>query len=187
MPAIWNSYVTVQDVDASTARAAELGASVQMPPMQVMEAGRMSIFADPSGARLSLWQPGEHVGTGIANEPVSLAWNELGTKDANAASDFYRQLFGWTIEIANDDGYRMIENAGRANGGMREMGPEEAGIPPFWAVCLAVEDCDARVAKASELGGQVYMPPMDIPQGRFAVIGDPQGAAITLMKVENPD
>ena len=94
MPATWNSYVTVQDVDATTARAAELGATIAMPPMQVMDAGRMSILADPTGAHLSLWQPGFHLGAGIVNEPVSLAWNELSTNDTAAASTFYRGLFG---------------------------------------------------------------------------------------------
>ncbi len=60
-------------------------------------------------------------------------------------------------------------------------------MPPQWAAYLAVEDCDASIAVATGLGAQVYMPPMDIPQGRFGVIGDPQGAAITLMRVDNPD
>ena len=187
MPATWNSYVTVQDLEATTARAAELGATVTMPPMQIMDVGRMSIFADPTGAHLSLWEPGTHIGCGIVNEPVSLTWNELWTIDAAAASAFYRDLFGWSIEVANEDGYLLIENGGRANGGILELGPERSQMPLQWAAYLAVEDCDASIVAAAELGARVYMPPMDIPQGRFGVIGDPQGAAITLMRVDNPD
>ena len=187
MPAIWNSYVSVQDVEASTARAAELGATVAMPPMQIMYVGKMSILADPTGAHLSLWEPGTHIGSGFANEPVSLSWNELATNDSERAAAFYRDLFGWSIEIASDDGYRMIENAVRANGGIMELGADRAQTPPHWAVYLAVEDCDESLAKASELGGQVYMPPLDIPQGRFGVIGDPHGAVLALMKLQSPD
>ncbi len=187
LPATWNSYVTVQDVDATAARAAELGATITLPPMQVMDAGRMSIFADPTGAYLSLWEPGVHLGAGIVNEPVSLTWNELSTNDTAAASTFYRELFGWSIEVANEDGYLLIQNAGRANGGILELGADRSEVPPHWAAYLAVEDCDASIAKATDLGAQVHMPPLDIPQGRFGVIGDPQGAVITLMRVDNPD
>jgi predicted enzyme related to lactoylglutathione lyase len=188
MPAVWNSYVTVQDAEASTARAAELGASIQMPPMRIMDVGRMSILADPTGAHFSLWEPGTHVGSGIVNEPCSLTWNELSTNDPERAAAFYRELFGWTITVANDNGYLLIESNGRANGGIMSLGAEREGVaPPHCAVYLAVEDCDASVAKASELAAEVVMPPMDIPQGRFAIIADPQGAMIHLMKVLAPD
>ncbi len=186
-PAVWNSYVSVQDVEATTERARQLGATVVMPPMQVMDAGRMAILSDPTGAHFSLWEPGEHIGAAIVNEPVSLSWNELATSDPERASGFYRDLFGWSIEVATDDGYRVIENEGRANGGIMGLGQEREGTPPHWGVYLAVEDCDASLARATELGGQLLMPPMDIPQGRFGVVADPQGGVITLMRVVAPD
>ncbi len=86
VPPQWNCYVTVADVDAAAARAQELGAQLMLPPMQVMDAGRMAILIDPTGARLSLWQAGEHVGSELVNEPVSLCWNELVTRDVDVAS-----------------------------------------------------------------------------------------------------
>ncbi len=186
MPAIWNSYVSVQDVEATTARASELGAGVVMPPMQVMQAGRMAILADPTGAQFSLWEPGEHVGAGVVNEPVSLSWNELASADPDQASRFYQDLFGWAMEEA-DGGYRVILNNGRPNGGIMALGPERAGMPSYWGVYLAVDDCDASLGRAEQLGARVLVPAMDIPQGRFGTVQDPQGGVITLMKIDAPD
>ena len=59
--------------------------TVEMPVMQILDAGRMAILSDPEGARLSIWEAGEHIGAGLVNEPNSLAWNDLGTRDAGAA------------------------------------------------------------------------------------------------------
>ena len=186
MPAVWNSYVSVQDVADTTERAQSLGAQVVMPPMQVMDAGHMSIFADPTGAHLSLWQAGDHFGAGIANVPVSLGWNELATNDTEQAASFYRELFGWSISEMGD-GYLLIENAGRPNGGIMPLGPDRAGQPPSWGATLAVEDPDAKLEEATGLGGNVLMPPIDIEQGRFGVLADPAGAVITLMRIDDPD
>ena len=183
MPAAWNSYVSVQDVEATTARAGELGGAIVMPPMQVMDAGRMSILADPTGAHFSLWEAGEHIGAAIVNEPVSLTWNELATREPEQAATFYRSLFGWSIDAAGDD-YLLIENNGRPNGGIALLGSERQDLPSHWGVYLAVEDCDASLARAAELGGQIVLEALDIPQGRFGVVTDPQGGAITLMRVD---
>jgi hypothetical protein len=56
-------------------------------------------------------------------------------------------------------------------------------MPPHWLVYFAVSDCDATVDKAKELGGAVFVPPTDIPPGRFAVLADPQGAMLAVMKL----
>ena len=62
MPPVWSTYVTVADVDASTKQVAGLGGTVLNGPMDVMDAGRMSIIADPAGAVLCIWQPKENIG-----------------------------------------------------------------------------------------------------------------------------
>ena len=185
MPAMWNSYVTVDDADAAVARAAELGARVEMPVMQVMDAGRMAILSDPVGARLSIWQKGEHFGSGVVNEPNSLAWNELGTREPQKAIDFYGALFGWTFE--NFDGYHEIRLDGRPNGGIRTVGADEPEMPAFWLVYIAVADCDATVERVEALGGSVIAPATDIEPGRFSLVADPAGAILSVMKLNAPD
>ena len=176
IPPHWNCYVTVDDVDASAARAAELGATILAPPFDVFDAGRLSAFADPQGAVLSVWQAKESIGAGLVNVVGALTWNDLVTPDVEASAGFYRALFGWEIaEVPGSDGqYWSITNGGRLNGGLL---PIIEGGHPAWNLYFACEDVDATLAKANELGGETFMGPMDVPNGsRFAILRDPSGA-----------
>jgi predicted enzyme related to lactoylglutathione lyase len=61
--------------------------------------------------------------------------------------------------------------------------PPGAKVPPSWLAYCSALDVDAAAAKATKLGGKVMAQPMDIPNvGRFAVVIDPQGAAIAPFK-----
>jgi uncharacterized protein len=176
----WNCYVSVEDADATAALAGEHGATVVAEPFDVFDAGRMAIFADPQGAMLSVWQPKEHIGAGLVNAPGALSWNDLITPDLEASADFYRAVFGWRIEETpgSDGQYWSISNGERLNGGLMPMPP---GAHPAWNLYFAVDDADAAVARAGELGGETVMGPMDIPNGtRLAVIRDPQGAVFSV-------
>ena len=189
MPGFWNSYVTVDDADAIAATAVELGGKITMPVMQVMTAGRMAFLADVEGAHFAIWQPGEHAGAGLVNEPVSLCWNELLTKDIEAAKAFYAALFGWEINAAEDAPveYYGISNGGRINGGIIPWSSQMGDVPPNWGVYFSVADCDGSVKRIDELGGRLIVPPRDIHPGRFAVVADPAGAVFSVMHLHSPD
>ena len=185
MPALWTSYITVDDVDAVAARAQELGGTLTMAPMDVMDAGRMALIQDPTGAVVAVWQPGSHAGAELFNEPGAMSWNELATRDPAAAKTFYEQLFGWTIKAGDVGGgasYTGIFLGGdHPNGGiieMTEQWPPE--VPPHWMTYFSVADVAAAAAKAEELGGSVRVAPQDIPVGCFSVISDPHGATFTV-------
>lgn len=187
-PPAWTSYVTVEDVDASVARAKELGGSVIAEPMDVMEAGRMAILADPEGALFALWQPREHIGAGIVNEFNTLTWNELRTRDPDAAKAFYGGLFGWDgLEFGAMSGYTVwtVDDAPpeQGRGGMIDMAVTEMpeGIPPHWDVTFSVEDADSIAEKCRELGGSIAAGPIDLPMGRMYTLQDPSGATFTAM------
>ena len=96
VPPHWNTYVSVSDVDATTALVAPAGGTVMMPPFDVLDAGRMAVIADPTGAVLNLWQAKNHVGAAIVNEANSWSWNELLTPDLSKATAFYNKVLGWT-------------------------------------------------------------------------------------------
>ena len=181
VPPAWNSYVTVTDVDATAARAAELGATVHAPPFDVLEAGRMAVIQDPQGAWFELWQPGQHIGAGLVNAPGALSWNELGSPDPDGSAAFYGELLGWTTSPMEgaDPPYLVISTAaGRSNGGIRT--PTPPGTPPFWLVYFATADIAASLAKATELGGAVLFDAVDIGIAKIAVVADPQGAVFAL-------
>ena len=110
-------------------------------------------------------------------------WYELMTTDLDAAQGFYGALMGWTVTDAGMPGfdYRLAAAAGTMVAGM--MGPGDSGMPPFWMIYFAADDCDATAAAAQAAGGAVYKAPADIPgTGRFAILGDPQGAAFGILQ-----
>jgi uncharacterized protein len=182
-PPHWNCYVSVQDADAAAARAQELGASVVLPAGDVGDSGRLAAFQDPQGAVLSVWQPGEHFGAALVNAPGALCWNDLLSPDVEGSAAFYRELFGWEIaEIPGAGGqYWSIANGEIKNGGLMPVPP---GGHPAWNLYFAVEDAEAALARAAELGGRAVMGPMDVPSGRFAIIRDPQNAVFSIVDGE---
>lgn len=188
-PTAWSTYISVADADATAAKVEAAGGSVVVPPMDVMDIGRMAFFADPTGAVFGIWQPRTFAGADLVNEPVSLVWNEVLTRDAEAGRAFYTAVFGWHAGRPNFEGapdsYTVWELGERSVGGMMEMTDEyfPAEIPPHWGVCFAVADCDAVAARARELGATVTQEPMDMPIGRFAGFVDPQGASFTVMQM----
>jgi predicted enzyme related to lactoylglutathione lyase len=154
--------------------------------MDVMTAGRMSVFQDPTGAIFSAWQPGDTKGVELVNEPGAFSWNELNTRDLETAKAFYTAVFGWVCETMQMGPmtYTEVKVDGNTVAGMMDMtGTVPEQVPPHWLVYFAVDDTDATAAKAQELGGQLMVPPTDIPPGRFSVIADDKGAAFAVIKM----
>jgi predicted enzyme related to lactoylglutathione lyase len=174
----------VADADDTAAAVRDAGGRMTMEPLEVMGAGRMAVLSDPSGAVLALWQPQRHQGADVVNEPGTLCWTELATRDVDAARRFYRDVFGWDAETNayGDTTYTEWKLGGRTIAGMSEMGEQwPAGAPAHWSVCFAVDDTDATTARAVELGGKVGIEPTDTPVGRFAVLNDPHGAVFSII------
>jgi predicted enzyme related to lactoylglutathione lyase len=211
--AVWNTYVWVEHADDTAAKVRAAGGTVVMEPANVGESGRMAVFTDPSGAAFCVWQAMEHRGAAVVNEPGSLNFNELNTRDLDGAAAFYGAVFGWEIIDVGGAAMWALPAYGdfleqRTPGmrqNMREMGAPErfeevvASVRPIpddqadvqarWGVTFAVDDADAVAAKATELGGRVDVPPLDAPWVRMTIITDPQGATFTASKFvpENRD
>jgi uncharacterized protein len=174
----WSSYVSVEDVDALVPRVRELGGEVLAEPIDVMEAGRMAVLRDPTGALVHLWQPRGQVGAGRVNDPGCMVWNELATPDPERAREFYGQLLGWTADL-DQTGYATIKSGDAINGGIR---PAQEGEPTHWLVYFSVASVTDAVAGVTEAGGSVVVGPLPIPVGRMAVVADPQGAVLALFE-----
>lgn len=113
-------------------------------------------------------------------------WNELNTRDAGRAKEFYAETVGWTFdEMDMGDGtpyYICKQGDALAAGIFTMQGPDFEGIPEHWMSYLAVDDVDAAVAKAKSAGGEVINEPFDVlGTGRIAKIKEPGGAVIGLM------
>jgi predicted enzyme related to lactoylglutathione lyase len=212
--AAWNTYIWVDSADEAAAKALAAGGRVLVEPFDVMGAGRMARIADPEGAAFCVWEAREHNGARIVNEPGSLNFNGLNTRETDRARSFYGSLFGWETLAVGDSmqawrlpGYGdFLERtdpelrARMAQGGapagfedvvatLNPIPDSQPQLPAHWSVTFAVADADATAARAAELGGEVLVAPFDAPWVRMAVIADPQGATFTASKFapENRD
>lgn len=182
VPPHWNLYIAAASADESAKKAADLGGKVVMPAFDVMDAGRMAVIQDPTGAMFCLWQAKKSQGIGIAGVEGTLCWADLNTKDQERAKQFYEGLFGWKISPGQDmTGYLHLQNGEEYIGGMPSASQMDPHMPPHWMIYFFVADCDAATAKAQGLGAAVHMPPMTIEKvGRMSVAADPQGAVFAL-------
>lgn len=191
-PTVWATYVSVDDADETADKVKAAGGRVIVEPMDVMDIGRMAVLSDPTGAVFGVWQPKTFKGADLVNEPNSLCWNEVLTRDAATDKAFYPAVFGWAATRPSFEGapesYTVWQLGDHPVGGMMQMTDEyfPPEVPPHWSVCFAVADADATVAKARELGATILQEPMDMPIGRFAGLIDPQGAVFTVMQPPPP-
>jgi predicted enzyme related to lactoylglutathione lyase len=185
-PPAWMTYITVASVDETAAKIGEAGGTVVAPPMDVMTAGRMAVASDPTGAFFSIWQPGESIGAEIVNEPGTLCWNELNTRDVDTALAFYEQVFG--LKAERSDMYNEFHLDDRVVGGCMQMPAMiPAEVPAHWLAYFAVENIEASTAKAKDLGAMAMVEVMDAGDiGRFSVLGDPMGAVFAVIQLNNP-
>jgi uncharacterized protein len=181
-PSTWTTYLASDDVDATAGRVTANGGTLFMEPFDVLDAGRMTVAQDPTGAVCGIWQAGTHHGAQLANEPGSLSWNECRTPDAAAAEQFYRAVFDHHVRpmpIGEGEPYRVLEVGGKGVAAIMQ----KADGPPHWATTFNVADTEASCARAEELGGQVLEQPRDIPEiGRYAELQDPVGAAFGVIQ-----
>jgi predicted enzyme related to lactoylglutathione lyase len=180
---VWSAYLAVADTAATLAVAEANGATVVAPAMPVGDLGVMGVIADPGGAVIGMWQPGEHKG-GVVAETNALCHTELHTRSYDTVIPFYEKVFGWKLDRANESpGFRYA---------IQEYGPgENAGImddaivnapegPDHWAVYFASDDVPKTLELIRAGGGTVVMGPDDSPYGVLAVATDPNGAMFSL-------
>ena len=107
-------------------------------------------------------------------------WNELNSNDAEKAKAFYAEALGWTYNDMPMEGgvYSVIMDGEEMVGGIFPMtDPMFDGLPEHWLGYIAVDDIDARAAKAVAAGATLIREPWDVPEiGRMAIVKDPNGA-----------
>jgi hypothetical protein len=183
-PPHWLAYIGTPDVDATAARAAELGGTAIVPPTDIPTVGRFAVIADPDGAVFALFAPAmdtpPHPGMPGIGE---FSWHELLAGDYAKGFEFYSELFGWKIHDDMDMGehgiYRIYGGDGPPLGGIMTSPPEMPVCA--WLFYIRVADLDATMEKVSAGGGVVVNGPIDVPGGdRIAQCRDPQGAMFAL-------
>jgi predicted enzyme related to lactoylglutathione lyase len=116
---------------------------------------------------------------------AAVAWFEILSNDHERAQKFYSELFGWTVsDGASMAGYGLVDTGageGAVGGG---IGPADNETPAGVKIYMKVDDLDAYLARAEQLGGKKLVPPTPLPGdfGAFAIFVDPDGNQVGLWK-----
>jgi uncharacterized protein len=210
----WNTYIAVDSADDAATKVTAGGGTTLVEPFDVLDAGRMALFSDPSGAVFSVWQAKEHTGAQLVNEAGTWNFSDLNTRDVDAAASFYGAVFGWVLETFDAGGIEFMmlrlpgygdfleqrdpelrarqEEIGAPPGfedvvaGVAPMSPDKvpADVPPHWSVTFSVDDADACADRATDLGASVVVPPFDAGPTRVSVLSDPQGAVFAVSRFD---
>jgi len=181
LPVAWNSYLSVGDVDATTARAQKMGWKLFKPPTDIPGIGRFSVLGDFDGAGV---MPYRNVGSDPPTGPVTngaFCWETLITSDVPRALREYGALFGWKEQRSPNGEVPIFAVDATRAGQVADIQKAGPGGPPRWQSYVRVADaglCSSRVAK---LGGKVLVPRIDVPEvGTISFIADPGGAVLGL-------
>lgn len=212
-PVAWSTYVAVDDADASAALIAPAGGAIVSEPADAGPGGRGAIGTDPTGASFRLWEARRRLGAQLVNAPRTWNFSDLHTDDPAGAKSFYAAIFGWEADVLDLGGGAtaiMWRRPGygdhlaatvdpdiraRQSGVMVPPGFEDAigWLAPLetnesssnWHVTFTVDDRDDSVATAESLGASV-LSSLDAEWTKSAVVGDPQGAELTLSQFTPP-
>jgi predicted enzyme related to lactoylglutathione lyase len=121
--------------------------------------------------------------------PGLFSWNEIASRDPEASTRFYTQLFGWKAEKMNMGpgmDYTILKAGEKPAAWLMAMPAEAGPAPTMWMGYVTVADLAAAVAKAKGLGAILCKDVTVLPMGSFAIIMDPQGATIGLWQFAKP-
>jgi uncharacterized protein len=186
----WVGYVRVNDVDATAEQIKRLGGAVHVPPTDIPNITRFSVFADPQMATLALLKSlsPEHEQPANMSAPGRVGWHELLATDCEKALAFYGEIFGW--QKANTDSgtmgaYQLFSAGGQTIGGM--FTKPATVLAPFWLYYFNIDDMDAAMARVMACGGQIVEDPVEVPGGSWvARCTDPQGVVFALEGKRSP-
>lgn len=188
-PPSWTVYFQTSDADAAAKAAEQAHGAVPVPPMDVMDRGRMAVLADKAGVSFGIWQPGRTKGLDVVQEPGTLCWLELYTPDEAAAAFFYHAVLGLETSAVDFPGgtYTTLNPAGGTEdtvfGGLVPLAGSPEESEPYWLPYFEVTDAEAVAARAAELGGTIRMPATDIEGvGSVARLTDPYGARFAVIR-----
>jgi predicted enzyme related to lactoylglutathione lyase len=191
-PPAWTVYFQSPDADATAKAVQQARGGVTVPPMDVRKQGRTAILTDQAGVPFGIWEPALRKGIEAAGEAGTLCWVELYTPDIARTAAFYHSTLGWETSAVTFPGgvYTSVNPAGTGEdhmfGGLVPLAddPVEARSGrPYWLPYIGVEDPDAVVDRAVELGGRVRMPATSLAGvGRLARLEDPYGARFAVIE-----
>lgn len=184
----WLASLSVEDVDAATKTATELGAEVLAGPGALGARGRFVLIGDPQGAQVVLLRSAD--GDPLESGPAAIGgwlWMELWSRDPTRSLGFYSDLIGYSIvELDDGSGYQILALDDRWKAGVVYLSAENA--TSAWLPSIRVADAGAAAERAKALGGEVLLAPEQASDdGSVAVIADPSGAVFMVQSWDDED
>jgi predicted enzyme related to lactoylglutathione lyase len=180
----WIGYVGVDDVDTAADRIKRLGGALHIPPTDIPNVGRFSVFADPQKATLALLKPlsPAHEMFAAMDAPGRIGWHELFAADWEEAMAFHGELFGWQkadSHMGEMGTYQQFSAGGQTIGGMLTKPPVMPAAS--WLYYFNVDNIDTAAQRVRAGGGQILDGPLEVRGGSWIVqCTDPQGAMFAL-------
>ena len=186
-PSRWVPYMKVEDLDTFMARVPQVGGATLTASSEGFGLARTATFCDPGGGEAGLREATSHPGAELVEEPGSMWWIELLTRDIAAVRTFYSNLVGWNAGDVRfphlENPYTVFKIGQESIAGAIEIERNWGTLPPRWQVLFAVDDCDARLARACALGGVNDFEPIDVARaGRLVGIRDPANAHFVIVQ-----
>lgn len=186
VPSHFIAYISVDDIDATLAKAEKLGGKVAVPATDIPGVGKFAVLMDPLGGITSPMKVAEMPPEMTSAPPLgAFCWEELMSTDPEASEKFYSEVYGWTVdakEMSPGFMYRLLNRGDDQTGGIMKT-PSDAPQMTSWVTYIHVGDVDATLARAEKLGGKICAPAMDIPNvGRVGFLQDPSGAMFAVFK-----
>lgn len=173
------TYFATLAIDQSVKKAVELGATVTMPVMPVMELGSMVLLVDPTGATFGLWQPGTFQGFGVAYEANAPGWFDHASSEPDVAGQFYSTLSGHQLSTP-DPSMRILQNGDQWYANVSQSQPGDA---PQWKPIYVVDSLERIHETVPRLGGAIVIEEMAVPGSTICVFSEPvNGSQMTVMR-----
>ena len=180
IPPHWCSYVTVDDVDATAARAKEAGGTIANPPTDIPNVGRFAVLLDPQGAVTVAFKSSNPADRPSTEPPKTgeFCWEQLNTTATDKGIAFYEKVYGWKT---TPEGGMPVFHAGDKQVASIMQAPP--GVPAHWLTYVVVAKLAESCERVKKLGGKVLMDRIPVPGiGTYAVVQDNVGAVIGLFE-----
>lgn len=153
MPSFWMSYIQVDSIADTVARAKTLGGKVELTE-SIEGFGSIALVRDPSGAGFTVYN-GDQLNARTTDEEGAMVWNELFVSDADLVLNFYTQLFDWTCEETDDKRFLIYNSQGQNIAAIQQLDNEVKGKHEYWSVFFKVPNLDSTITKVLESGGSL--------------------------------
>jgi len=177
----WASFISVPDIDEAIVRVKGAGGRHIGEVLDTPGVGRAVEIIDTVGTKVSLISRTGGDEPERTPSPGAFFWVELVTPLPDRAVEFYTTVFGYNdkpMQMENSGTYHALQIGATGRAGILYK-----DASPQWLPYVHVNDTDQALARAVRMGAKELMPATDIPKiGRYAVIADPEGAALAIMK-----